>query len=73
MWQIGIAMRSLPGSLSGAPKMQELPRRMPKVHLVLVLNQDTLNHPDAYVTMHGGNEMAHLETIQDGLHWVAYV
>ena len=38
-----------------------------KVHLVLALNQDTLTHLDAYVTMHGGDEMAHLETIQDQL------
>ena len=30
-----------------------------KVHLVSVLNQDTLSHLDTYVTMHGGDEMAH--------------
>ena len=34
-----------------------------KVYLVLVLNQDTLSCLDAYVTMHGGDEMACLETI----------
>ena len=44
-----------------------------KVHLVLVLNQDTLTRLDAYVTMHCGDEMAHLETVQDQLHRVPYV
>ena len=36
-----------------------------KVHLVSALNQDTLTCLDAYVTMSGGDEMAHLETVQD--------
>ena len=44
-----------------------------KVHLVLALNQDTLAHLDAYVTMHGGDKMAHLETIQDRLHHIPYI
>ena len=44
-----------------------------KVHLVSVLNQDTLARLDAYVTMRGGDEMARLETIQDRLHHVPYV
>ena len=44
-----------------------------KVHLVSVLNQDTRARLDAYVTMRGGDEMAHLETIQDKLHRVPYV
>ena len=44
-----------------------------KVHLVLVLNQDTLTCLDAYVTMCGGDEMACLETIQDWLCQVPYI
>ena len=44
-----------------------------KVHLVSALNQDTLACLDAYITMHGGDEMAHLETIQDRLHHVPYI
>ena len=36
-----------------------------KVHLVSALNQGTLNHLEVYITMRGGDEMAHLETIQD--------
>ena len=44
-----------------------------KVHLVSALNQDTLAHLDAYVTMCGGDKMAHLETIQDRLRRVPYV
>ena len=44
-----------------------------KVQLVLALNQDTLTRLDAYVTMHGGDVMARLETIQDRLHCVPYI
>ena len=44
-----------------------------KVHLVLALNQDTLTCLDTYITMHGGDKMAHLETIQDWLCHVPYV
>ena len=40
---------------------------MAKVHLVSALNQDTLTRLDAYITMSGSDEMAHLETIQDQL------
>ena len=44
-----------------------------KVHLVLALNHDTLACLDAYITMHSGDEMVHLETIQDWLHCVPYI
>ena len=44
-----------------------------KVHLVLGLNQDTLSHQDAYVTMRGSDKMAHLETIQDRLYHIPYI
>ena len=44
-----------------------------KVNLVSALNQDTLTCLDTYVTMHGGDEMARLETIQDQLHWIPYI
>ena len=44
-----------------------------KVHLVSVLNQDTLSRLDAYVTMCGGDKMAHLETIQDRLRHIPYI
>ena len=43
-----------------------------KVHLVLALNQDTLSHLDTYVSM-CGDEMAHLETVQDRLCYFSYV
>ena len=39
-----------------------------KVYLFLVLNQDTLTHQDAYITMRGGDKMARLETIESRLH-----
>ena len=44
-----------------------------KVHLVSTLKQDTLTHLDAYITMHGGDEMACLETIQDRLCYIPYI
>ena len=44
-----------------------------KVHLVSALNQDTLAHLDAYVTMRGGDKMSHLETVQDQLHRIPYI
>ena len=44
-----------------------------KFHLVLALNQDSLACLDAYVTMHGGDKMARLETVQDWLRHVPYV
>ena len=44
-----------------------------KVHLVSALNQDTLTHLDAYITMCGGDKMACLETIQDWLCCVPYI
>ena len=43
------------------------------VYLVLALNQDTLTCLEAYVTMHDGDEMAHLQTIQDQLRHIPYV
>ena len=43
-----------------------------KVYLVSVLNQETSSCLDAYVTMHGGEEMASLKTIQDRLQQVSY-
>ena len=43
-----------------------------KVDLVPALNQDTLTHLDAYVTMRDGNEIAHLRTIQEWLCGIPY-
>ena len=44
-----------------------------KIHLVSVLNQDTLIHLDASITMHGDDEMAHIETVQYILHCIPYI
>ena len=44
-----------------------------KIHFVSVLNQDTLSHLDAKVTMRGSDKMARLETTQDRLRWVPYI
>ena len=48
-------------------------KEVAKVHLVSFLNQDTLTHLDAYITMHGGDKMAHLESIQERLHHIPYI
>ena len=44
-----------------------------KVHLVSALNYNPLTYLDAYIMMRSGNEMAHLETIQEWLRHVTYV
>ena len=44
-----------------------------KVHLVSVLNQDTLTCLDAYVTMCGSDKMVCLEIVQDRLYCIPYV
>ena len=73
MWQAGTVTKgSLPGSLN-TPGDVGMAKEDAKVHLVLVLNQDTLSHLDAYTTMHMGDEMAHLEIIQDRLCHVPYI
>ena len=41
-----------------------------KVHLVVALNEDTLRNLDAYVTLQGGEEMEHLETMPNRLHHI---
>ena len=43
-----------------------------KVHLVAALNEDTLRNLDTYLTLQGGEEMAHLETMPDRLHCITY-
>ena len=43
-----------------------------KVHLVAALNKDTLRNLDAYVTLQGREEMAHLETMPDRLRRTTY-
>ena len=44
-----------------------------KIIFVLVLNQDTLSRLDAYIAMRGGDDRAHLETIQDRLCYIPYI
>ena len=55
------------------PGCRQWLRKMLRSTLVSALNQDTLAHLDAYVTMCGGDEMARLETIQDRLRRVPYI
>ena len=43
-----------------------------KVHLVVALKEDTLQNLDAYVTLQGREEMAHLETMPNRLRHITY-
>ena len=70
---MGIAIREFTWEFKRHAQDLGITKQNTKVHLVLALNQDTLTHLDAYVTMHSSDEMVHLETIQDRLHWVLYV
>ena len=71
--QAGMATREFNQEFKGHARDADIAQEDAKVHLVLALNQDTLNFLDAYVTMHGGNEMSRLETIQDWLHRFPYI
>ena len=73
MWQVGIETREFAQEFEWHAQDVGMAEEDSKVHLVLALNQDTLSHLDAYVTMRGSDGMAHLETIQDRLHWVPYI
>ena len=73
MWQAGMAAREFAREFERSAKDVGMAKEDAKVHLVSALNQDTLAHLDAYVTMRGGDKMAHLETIQDRLRCIPYV
>ena len=73
MCQAGMATREFAQEFEQHTQDVGIAQEDAKVHLVSVLNQDTLTCLDAYVTMLGGDEIAHLETIQDQLRWVPYI
>ena len=73
MRQAGMAAREFTQEFKQLAQDAGMAKVDAKVYLVLVLNQDTLARLDAYVTMHGGDEMAHLETVQDQLRRIPYV
>ena len=73
MWQAGTAAREFAREFERRARDAGMAEEDAKVHLVSVLNQDTLARLDAYVTMRGGDEMARLETVQDRLHRVPYI
>ena len=61
--QAGMAAREFTRQLEQHAQDAGMAEEDAKVHLVSELNQDTLAHLDAYITMRRGDEMAHLETI----------
>ena len=73
MRQAGTAAREFAREFERRARDAGMAEEDAKVHLVSVLNQDTLARLDAYVTMRGGDEMAHLGTVQDRLRRVPYV
>ena len=73
MRQAGTAAREFAREFERRARDVGMAEEYTKVHLVSALNQDTLAHLDAYITMRGGDEMARLETVQDRLRRVPYV
>ena len=73
MKQAGMATREFTWEFEQHARDAGMAEEDTKVHLVLALNQDTLAHLDAYVTMCSGDKMAHLETIQDQLRCIPYI
>ena len=73
MWQAGMAAREFAREFEWHAQDVGMAKEDAKVHLVLALNRDTLACLDAYVTMHGGDEIARLETVQDRLHRIPYI
>ena len=73
MWQAGMGIREFAWEFEQCVRDAGVIKQDAKVHLVSVMNRDTLTRLDTYVTMHGGNEMAHLETIQDRLGCIPYI
>ena len=73
MRQAGTAAREFAREFKRHAQDAGMAKEDAKVHLVSALNQDTLAHLDAYITMRGGDEMARLETVQDRLHRIPYI
>ena len=73
MRQAGTAAREFAREFERRTRDVGMAKEDAKVHLVSALNQDTLAHLDAYITTHGGDEMAHLETVQNRLRHVPYI
>ena len=73
MQQAGMATREFAWEFEWHAQDAGMAKEGAKVHLVSALNQDTLACLDAYVTMRGGDKMAHLETIQNWLRHVPYI
>ena len=73
MWQAGMVAREFAQEFERRARDVGMAEEDAKVHLVSALNQNTLAHLDTYVTMHGGDEMARLETVQDRLRRIPYV
>ena len=73
MQQAGMAAREFAREFERHARDAGMAEEDAKVYLVLALNQNTLARLDVYVTMHGGDEMAHLETGQHSLRHVPYI
>ena len=73
MHQAGMATREFTQEFKRCDQDASMAKEDANVHLVLELKQDTLSCLDAYITICGGDKMAHLETVQDQLHHIPYV
>ena len=73
MQQVGTVIREVTQEFEWHAQDAGIAEEEVKFHLVLVLNQKTLSHLDAYITMCSGDKMACLETVQDRLRHILYV
>ena len=67
IWQESTATREFACEFKQCSRDVGMAKEDTKVQLVYTVNQDTQSHLDAYITMRGGDKMAHLETIQKRL------
>ena len=63
MCQAGTATREFAREFKWHARDAGVAKEDAKVHLVSALNWDTLTRLHTYVTMRGGDKMAHLETV----------
>ena len=65
IWQEGMAIREFSREFEWQIRDVGIYKEDANIHLVPILNWDTLNCLDIYVTMRGGDKIACLETIQE--------
>ena len=73
IWQAGTVTREFAQEFEWRARDAGMAKEDAKVHLVSAIIQDTLTCLATSITMHGGDKMAHLETVQDWLVCIPYI